>query len=68
MFSELPTSGPSLEIIFLLLLLLLPLPLLLLLLLLLLQGGEYSVEGNMVARNVLGVADQWAVTGEIINA
>uniref|UniRef100_A0A383VZ95 Bacterial surface antigen (D15) domain-containing protein n=1 Tax=Tetradesmus obliquus TaxID=3088 RepID=A0A383VZ95_TETOB len=29
------------------------------------QGGEYSVEGNMVARNVLGVADQWAVTGEI---
>eukprot|EP00878_Enallax_costatus_P024990 GHUV01026706.1.p1 GENE.GHUV01026706.1~~GHUV01026706.1.p1 ORF type:complete len:297 (+),score=63.56 GHUV01026706.1:395-1285(+) len=29
------------------------------------QGGEYSVEGNAIARNIWGIADQWAITGEI---
>ena len=27
------------------------------------QGGEYTFEGTLTARNVMGVADQWAVTG-----
>eukprot|EP00879_Flechtneria_rotunda_P023366 GHRR01024716.1.p1 GENE.GHRR01024716.1~~GHRR01024716.1.p1 ORF type:complete len:243 (+),score=73.44 GHRR01024716.1:534-1262(+) len=29
------------------------------------QGGEYSFEGHAVARNALGIADQWMLKGEV---